>query len=757
MALASKKNKYIQPAVVSAALCVPLNAAALEALSELELGAVQARDGVTLNLQVPETGITIEQIRWEVDNGEVDSNGQPLQNHLIVGGSASDGDEFLIKPVNLDGSSASTPLDIALKIDAFTNNQGRAGMAIDAAWSRMRVQADSLSVTNTGRSFGSIALDSAGQFALIGDGGLLNSNTDQARLTVNVGNVNNANSDPSTWSLEDPARLFYRMGAPGSTEIQMDNLGFLFDMHQGTVGIDSDGLLVESAPGSRTDLNLTFDVYGNVDNDAASAFQFNNQSIPMLHFGWRGGLEDFGLRLHPQGTWLKDNGAFTQGLTASLGFNLADNFQFVIGEAQYETTGSKEQSYLEFTQPISLPTTLGQSRKDVEFNYLTIDTISANHQGVGGICFGGVNTYGLSSSCSSSPGDVVPKQLIELPASDTGLAILTREWGLHAYSSKVIYRDGVNASNDIEEGWAIIYTLGDVSSNWYLYPQAGDGATMGSPGLTMDLVLAIQTEGGADSNGRPSKERWESGTHLMIGDTDFQTSYHDPLNPTADGLAIGLMGADLLVATNDMEIGLSSDSGLNLFSNEVRLQLRGMFGGGDVPRMEAPVFGSYIDMNLEFDEFLFKLFPASQGNAINFGGFLSLANLNNSFANQDGGDHGHDDGTYISFAEPNLNKLDVDVRLADITGDIEIPSEVILNGGGGRIDLLPTSETGGNPQLKISTNLKVGLAATKPGSPARSGGGQPLQVGRIEFGGKDLGSMIIPSAQIYTSLTLEPQ
>lgn len=748
-----KNNKWVARSFIATSMLWSLNAYALEALSEQEMGAIQGRDGVTIGLQVPQSGaITAEQIRWELDNGETDANSASLQNHIIIGGTAIDSSQFAIKPIDLDGSEASQALDFALAIDAYTNDQGRPGLGLDATWNRMRVQADSLSVTDTSRSFGAVALDSGGRFAVFGDGGFANISTDQARVIVNVGDIDNSNPDPNTWTMANPGRMFYRMGPAGSTEIQLDNLGFLFDMHQGTAGVDNDGLVVRSAPGSRTDLNLTFDILANVANTTSTAFQLNEQSIPMLLFGWRGGIEDFDLHLLPQGTWLPDDGTFTQGLTASLGFNLADNFQFVLGEAKYENTGDQKQSYLEFTQPISMPTTLGQTRKDVEFGYLTLDTVSAGHQSIGGICFGGSNTYGSTpSGCTTSTGSVLPTELLEIAPSDTGLAIINREWGLHAYSSRVVYRDGVSAANNIDEGWALIYTLGDISTNWYLYPQAGDGSTLGSPGFTMDVVTAIQTEGGADANGRPDRSRWENGTHLMIGDTDFQTSYHDPLNPTADGLAIGLMGADLLFAANDMGVGLSLGDGLNLSSNEVRMQLRGMFGGGDVPRMESPVYGSYIDMNLEMDEFVFKLFPSLNGDAINFGGFLSLAKLNDIPGSEIAG---HEDGTYISFAEPNLNKLDVDVRLADIVGDIEIPTNAILAGGGGKIDLLTaTEEADGKPKLRIETNMNIGALATKPGG----GAGDPLEIRTIEFGGKDLGSMIVPSAKIYTSLTLEQQ
>ncbi len=89
-----------------------------------------------------------------------------------------------------------------------------------------------------------------------------------------------------------------------------------------------------------------------------------------------------------------------------------------------------------------------------------------------------------------------------------------------------------------------------------------------------------------------------------------------------------------------------------------------------------------------------------------------------------------------------------------ITGDIEIPSNFILAGGGGKIDLLSASgEVDGKPKLRIETNMNVGALATKPGG----GAGDPLEIGRVEFGGKDLGSMIVPAAKIYTSVTLEQQ
>ena len=744
-------KKRITGSFVSAsALMMACGAQALETLSDQELGSVRGQDGVTISLQIdPTESITAEQIRWDLDIGQTDGGGASLANQLIIGGSSSDASQFSIKPIGMNGGAATEALNFAVKIDAGTNAMNRPGIGIDASWNRMRVQMDDLTVSNTARSFGSVVLDSEGRFAISGDGGLFNQDNDQASLLLNLGNVDASDANPSNWTIDNPGQLFFRL-TDGGTEAILHNFGFLFDMQQGVLGINDEGLIVQNT--GRTNFNLTFDLYANAtgQNFQFVPFAGASTSIPMLLFGWRGGMENLDLRLRPQGTWL-DSGVHTQGLTASLSFDLASDFQFLLGEA------GDDRSYLEFANPVSLTASDGSAlnRSDVEFGYLTLDTVSAGHDTVPNICYGGANPYGgAGASCTTSTGGILPAQSIDLPASDTGLALVARDWGLHAYASKVQYRDGVTSANDVDDGWALIYTLGDISSNWYLYPQSGGGTSVDTDaGFTMDIATAIQTVGGADAvTGRPLRSRWENGTNLMIGDTDFTYPTGHPVASYAQGMAIGLMGADLLFVADDMRVALTQLEGLGLSSDAVRLQLRGLFGGGDIPRMNSPVYGSYIDANLEFDKFQFNLFPALfDGSYINFGGFLSFANLNNGFSQNSAGD-ANDDGTYISFAEPNFNKLDVDVRLADITGDIAIPLSVV--GDGGKIDLLSaSSEADGKPKLRVEMNMNVGAAATKPGG----GAGDPLTIGSIEFGNKDLGTMVIPSAKIYTSFTLEQQ
>lgn len=720
-----KKKRVIKNALLlSSAACTFVAgpaAYALEALSESELGSVNGRDGVTFDIQ-HDTGITADQISWTMDKGTA---GPALENSLRIGkaGNASDG--FSLRPIGVDGTASAQPLDISIDIDAFTNSQGRPGLAIDSSWGRMRAQIDSMSVSDDTRSFGTTAIDSAGRFALIGDGGLFNISGDSAELIINVGNVDASDPSPTNWTLADPGQLYYRIGGPGATEVLLDNLGFLLHMHEGTVGIDgTEGLLVQSKAGARTDLNLTFDILAT----GSSAFsKAASTYLPMLYFGWRGGLEDFRFTLKPGGAWLAD-GTVTQGLTASLGFDLASDFQFILGEA------GGDKSYLEFTDPTSLPKLLNPSRKDVEFGSITLDAISAG-QGVGGICYGGSNSAGPLGGCAAESFASLPAQVIDIPASDSGLALISRNWGLHAYSSRVSYRDGTDSLLDIDEGWALIYTLGDINSNLYLYPQTGAG-------ITADVVAAIQTIG------TTPQQRWENGTHLMIGDTD-------------QNLAIGLVGSDLLFAAEELDVELALFAGGLRFHTEqgARIQLRGMFGGGDIPNMNDPISAAYVDMNLEFDEFAFNLIPALDGSFVGFAGYFSFADLNNGYSNQTGGAHGHDDGSYISLAEPDFDKLDVDFRLANITGDIEIPvlvgSSSSAENFNGKIDLLSASaEADNKPKLTIATKMNIGRTAGLSPSGAAS---EPFLINSVEFGGQKLGSIAIPTGQIYTSITLKQQ
>ena len=118
-----------------------------------------------------------------------------------------------------------------------------------------------------------------------------------------------------------------------------------------------------------------------------------------------------------------------------------------------------------------------------------------------------------------------------------------------------------------------------------------------------------------------------------------------------------------------------------------------------------------------------------------------------------------DDGSFFSVSEPSNNN--VDLRLADIQGDMAIID--------GRVDMRGSLEDGdGKPKLRIANTLQFGSTATArmndavtgttlPAIASGSAAGQPLDIKRVEFGNLPLGRIVIPSGQIYSSITLEPQ
>ena len=114
-------------------------------------------------------------------------------------------------------------------------------------------------------------------------------------------------------------------------------------------------------------------------------------------------------------------------------------------------------------------------------------------------------------------------------------------------------------------------------------------------------------------------------------------------------------------------------------------------------------------------------------------------------------------GSYLSIAEPS--QPEAAIKLANITGDLAFTD--------GRVDIVGTNEraTSPEPKMIIANNIKVGYAAathlgsvldTVPGI-SSANAGQPVIIDSIMLGDAKLGRMVIPSAQIYSSITLEPQ
>lgn len=684
---------------------------ALQALDDEGLADVTGQDGITLTFE-NSGAITADEINLTLDPGDL-----TYENTLTMEGVS-------LQAIGADGGTTTDPLSVSLALDAYVHpSSGNAAAAADITWGRTRFQTDRLYMSDdVTANFGEMAIDASGRFYVAGDNGLLSSGTNEAAFQLNIGDVDSSNADPSFWAPQDPAQIYYRQGAAGSPEIVLDNFGLLFDMHEGSIGIDSDGIVLSSS--NRLDFNLTFDLA--FDSAGASPFAYNAaDDLPVLHFGWRGGWDDMYLRLRSGGVGPGPTYAQTSGFEAALAFNFENDYRVVVGES-----GGGTGAYIELTNPVSLPYSGVNGNvdgKDFQVGSIALDAISAG-QGPGGICFGNdTNAVGASPLCGSVAATnptALGQQFVNLAPEDNALAIVARDWKIRAYSSKILYHNPAPMATDpyLDEGWALIYTVGELDGNVYLYPQTGGG-------VNLDAFVAIQTFGTTD------QERWENGTHFMIGDTD-------------KNLAIGIVGGDLLLGLDDASLNMVA-SGVELSTtNKARLQVRGMLGGGDIPNLSTFQRIAYADLNLESDHLVFRLTPAPAGESyLGYSGFVSIVNLDEANFSNDTSVHGDDDGSYLSLAEPGFDRLDVDFRIADVTGDVEVQN--------GKVDLRTAAETShGRPELRVSNTVLLGQLATVPGSGAA---GDIARINRVEFGGNSLGSIVIPGAQINSAMTFKQQ
>lgn len=427
------------------------------------------------------------------------------------------------------------------------------------------------------------------------------------------------------------------------------------------------------------------------------------------------------------------------------------------------------------------------------FPLIALDVINGAGQGPGGLCWGFAYNGPSGAGGACAPSASYDRQYVELTPGTIGsdypaalqsagnsgaLAIMVRDGQLQSYSRRVrlIERDadGVITTRDFD--WGLIYALANVDANFYIYP--GGSVQSNSDGLIMDIALMSQTFADTDDAGTPTVNEtyaqgfnWDHGTHLMIADT-------------AANMGIGFLSTSFVLLGNDTRVWVRNQTdvndyyggGLDFFSPESRFNYRATFGGGLLPEhpdygnasVPQTVRGTQIDLNLEGLVNL-RFSPSHPDaddsgspyyvdarNFLGFSGALRLEDTNiANFSGSTAGDS-TDLGSYLSLAEPN--QPDVALRLANITGDFSFTN--------GRVDIRGTNEDGdGQPKMVISNNVQLGTAAAARLTEAVTdttalGGlaaGQPVQIDRIMLGDADLGKMIIPSAQIYSAITLQPQ
>lgn len=612
-------------------------ARAMEAMSESDMSEVTGRDG--LYVAFSSQTVTADTIRLDVDS----------DNAVLAASNAYvDFDGVTLTGIGLDGTGPGAAFTVATEMDVGANGADPY-LALESTWSRMRFQVDAVHHENQpGNSIGSFAFDSSGTINLANQG-IINTNSNDATFRVDI-------NDGIWW---------YRQSG---NEFVWDNMNIDIGFDGGTISANNTGVTL-SAP--RFDWNVLFDV--GFRESPGTAFQTAG-ALPILRYGWAGGLTDFELRIGGGGVWYGgDLNNRSEGLNLSIRNNFDTDFAWIIGDAGGNAT------QLQFTDWVNLP----GAAYALEIPNLTLDVINAV-QGPGAINYLGTNY------------NIAPE--------DNALAVIMRDVSFLAYNTRVTLIDNPFPTRDY--GWSLIYTLGDLDANLYLYP----GGASSAEGLKFDALIALQSPGA-----------WNENSHFLIADSD-------------SGVGIGFVNTDFLVSIDDAYVELVADGGNGTCGNcglrlnattptsDFRWRLQALFGGGTINDLSDPV--KLADLSLDFHaDTLDLLFspPESGDTAIRFEWQARL--LNDSF---------------ISLAEPS--RPDVDFRLGQIRGDIAARNGVI--------DLRSGNETADNqPRLVFEQDLQFGITA----------GTAPLRIDNLALGSNTIGSLAIPGGQWRGVFALKEQ
>lgn len=685
---------------------------AMQPLDDDALGAVNARDGLVLNIG-SEEGIRAESIRWQLDAGST------LGDYGVSGPTAANSLEasLLLEDLHWHGiapegtSADAPPLRVMTSLDVGQKPGGPAlGIKVDIERARLAIE-DVRHDGLPGSSLGSLVLDMPLDFEF---SGMLDHSRDDARLRV---------------AIED-GTLFYRQGAPGSPELLVDELTFRVDFDQGTVGMDDQGLVV-SAPQSEFVVFFDLKHRGEVGSDPLDHFN-RSDARGILGFGWEGTVEDLLIRLGGGGAWYGDDpDNRSEGLQLLIQHDHGADYAWVVGEAGSTGIVDPDDGAV-FDAPLTLVRFDNWQRLDgaplgstgtPSFRLpVTVDVLNAG-QGTGGLCFG--------ADVAPEAGVCAAGQHVEIPARDGALALMVRDAFLHAYPTRVYVDEGGDyvpggpvGPEDTVLNWGLIVTLGDMDADVLLYP----GGPEGDRGLHLDAVVTIQSHGSTE----PGSNGWQQNTHLMIADTDPDVMR-----------GIGLINADILLTVEQLYLEVT-EAGISLHSDQgLRFQVDGLFGGGDLDNLERPalVEGWRQSINLEAENIRLDIAPGEEVMQVADGSRIGNTYL--GFSGHIRLDQGG--GSYISLAEPNYPEIDL--RLANLTGDIAIVD--------GRLDLLsanqdPHSVDNPEPRLVIAADTLLGRSAGL----AIPGSAEPALRGSVQFGGDTLMDMVIPGGSLDVSLTL---
>lgn len=728
----NKNNCTLRKAAISMGLMAfAANSHALQVLHDEEMSSVMAKDGITLTLTEPATGITASSAAFLTNNPD-----SATQNEL---------NELGLRLSNISikrATGVTSPLFQATLDVGAPSALGDTFVGLNAALARSQIDIGAVNVAGVTSGVGSgslghyfvetpVDLNLSGRNLLYATAPAYGSS-----LSLNFGKVDTANWAVGYQGATDPGKIFWRRGdnSAGAPEMVMNDFSFLFALEDGRFGFNGNSLVIESKPGSKVDFSLALDIL--YDGSGTTPFDVGTTDKTMLFWGWRGHWTDLYLEFLKSGGRVDGNG---KGFNSSIKFNYDPDFVWAVGE------GGNNPAYLEFGNWTRLP---GNSYAfDIPFFGVEALAGGATAQGTGGLCWGNAAiTATANGVCSGSGIGPVASQSAVQPINvrrntdPSALGITFRDMHIAAYSSTVNTADRTisgkaGAPVVSTYNWALIYTLADLDAEIFVSPYND------SQSARLDLAVMSQTH--ATDASASDRTRWNTGSNFMIGDTDT-------------GFGIGLMGADVLIALRNGRMGMTS-TGIKTDAPMFRYQLRGMLGGGAIPDMTIPQAMTYVDVNVEADRYVFTLGPGQGAgdSYLAYSGFINLANLSDAnFASPIGtGNHAHDDGTYLSLSEPSFSKLGIDVRFADIRGSVGV--------GEGKIEMQGEGDLGpGKIQLLVSNNLYIGMSSSVPcawGVSCTMAAGSPLVVNSLEFGGKSLGSFAMPSGIVRSQLTFFPK
>lgn len=785
MAIHFKKKKVSAGRNFSRSLCVlaVCHVAGLQAaehLSEDELSGVYGQDGLTVS--VNSTGIDATQINWKVDPGTANESTLSLQGvslNAVTTNGVVGGNVTAVSTLDVGASGPGADPYMAFNMDV--------------SMARLRINA-LRHLSDSTRSYGAMALDGDISLSLISKGGLFNSAATDTYLRGQI-------SDGA---------LFYRSLWHQHPYLILNNLEALWEMEGGTLGITTDGIRMAAD-------NTTASPYINVVLDydlmykfpvhygEASDFVITGNEAPILHFGWMGSLRDVELVWKAGGAWSPYAVASkTQGLNFSSRWNFVDHdeantlgepekeFRWQLGEAAREgTTNNKTRVNFE----LSDWTAWGSAPYAHNFPLIALDVINAN-QGPGGLCWGNSTD---AAACTGgqfvnlAPGTISGYNDAPVNRTDAkAMALMVRDGQFMTYSRKIklLERDSTGTLVNLVGGaprsfnWGLIFTLANIDGNAYLYAGNGDqGDTAGGSfnyGIMADLMLMSQsfTEGCNIGTTNCSQGfSWDKGTHLMIADTDVDDD--NSTGEERDAMGIGFISSNFLLIADDTRLTVRqhwnvadfSDAGIDIMSPRFRFNFRGTFGGGVLPdgngsygvRGQEYVRAANVAFNLEGMMNL-RISPApisanGPRNYIGFSGALRFQDTDIAGFSESTAADSSDDGTFISLSEPSNSAADL--RFARITGDVAIV-DGMMDMRGTNEDNGYTSPGDGKPKLVIGATAQFGsTAATRMGNGFQGvslpSPGQAFDIGRVEFGDKALGRIVIPSGQLMTSIALKPQ